>query len=81
MPRKIIKSNSTIVAVSNNTDAFSTSNIDLNLYSVVQNANYSVSFNRQPLKQVGTQALASRETLQQPDVQLNVALPPVSISQ
>ncbi len=76
MPRKIIKSNSTIVAVSNNTDAFSTSNIDLNLYSVVQNANYSVSFNRQPLKQVGTQALASRETFQQPDVQLNIAYIP-----
>jgi len=76
MARNILKSNNAIVGVQNATDSFSTSNVDLNLYNVVQNCNYSVSFPRQNTKQLGSKNYASTNTSRQPDVQLNFSYIP-----
>ena len=50
--------------------------LDLNLYNAVQTADFSISFDRQPLKQVGSQMLASKDIFRQPDVQLSLSYIP-----
>lgn len=64
------------MGVQNSTNAFSISNVDLNLYNAVQNCNYSVSFPRQNTKQLGSQDYASTDIFRQPDVQLNFSYIP-----
>ena len=76
MARDIIKSQNSVVAVQNAAAAFSTSNLDLNLYNAVQDASFSISFNRRPLKQVGSQMLASKDIFQQPNVELSLSYIP-----
>ena len=76
MARNIIKRPSAIVGVQNATGAFTTGAYSLNLYNIVQDWNYSISFPRQNLKQVGTQGVVSREFFNQPDVELGFAYIP-----
>tara|TARA_R100000152_G_C6755837_1_gene179583 strand:- start:291 stop:1376 length:1086 start_codon:yes stop_codon:yes gene_type:complete len=72
MARNIIKTNNAVIAVQNTATAFSTSNLDLNLYAGVQSANFSLSYSRADLKQLGSQGLVTRDTIRQPDVTLNI---------
>ena len=75
MARNIIKSNNVAVAVQNGTN-FSTTNLTIDLYTLVQGYNYSVQFSHQGLKQVGSQDLVSNKTMQQPDVTLGFSYIP-----
>jgi len=65
-----IKSPNAVVFVQNG-NAFSDSDLDVNLYRLVQDFNYSITLPREELKQIGSQDLSLREMTQQPDVQLN----------
>ena len=63
------------VAVQNGTN-FSTTNLTIDLYTLVQGYNYSVQFPHQELKQVGSQNLVSDEIMHQPDVTLGFSYIP-----
>ena len=76
MARNIIQSQNSIVAVQNTAAAFSTSNLDFSLYNAIQDANFSISLGRKPLKQVGSQMLLSKDIFQQPNVELSLSYIP-----
>jgi hypothetical protein len=76
MAKQIIKSQNAIVAVSNNTSSFSTSNIDLNLINNVQNTSFSIAFPHQKSKQLGSQNYVIDNTFTQPDVELSLSYIP-----
>ncbi len=75
MARNIIKSQSSVVGLQNGA-AFSTIDLDLNLYNAVQDASFSISLDRKPLKQVGSQVLLSKDIFQQPNVELSLSYIP-----
>lgn len=75
MSKTITKSNTAVILLNTHLSAsqqsaFTTSNMPVEPYNLVQDFNYSVQIPRQDLKQVGSQDLASRDFFQQPDVQL-----------
>tara|TARA_R110002051_G_scaffold312956_1_gene388587 strand:- start:1537 stop:2619 length:1083 start_codon:yes stop_codon:yes gene_type:complete len=76
MARNILKSSNTAIATQGNFGAFSTGSLPLVLYGTVQNADYSVEFGRQNLKQIGSQNLAGDTFFRQPNVNLNISYIP-----
>lgn len=76
MARNIIKSNIAAIASQDTTEAWSTVNESVALYKLAQSFDYSVSFPRQDLKQLGNQELVYDGIFQQPDVQLNISYIP-----
>lgn len=77
MARNIIKSNNSVVAVQNGAgSAFSTTNLDLNLFTTVQGAHYNVPFGRSPLKQLGSQVSTTQDLMREPDVELSLTYYP-----
>ena len=56
--------------------SFSTSDVGLKLYKLVQNYNYSIQLPRQPAKQLGSQDLVSQDFFRQPDVELGFSYMP-----
>jgi hypothetical protein len=76
MARNILKSPNSFVAMTDSDTAFHETETNLNLYNTVQSCNYSASFPRQNLKQVGSQEFVSRDFFNQPDVQLSLSYVP-----
>tara|TARA_R110002020_G_scaffold66114_1_gene174027 strand:- start:2784 stop:3869 length:1086 start_codon:yes stop_codon:yes gene_type:complete len=76
MSRAIIQSQKAIVAASNDTVSFKTTNINLNLINNVQNASFSIAFPHQKSKQLGSQNYSIDNTFIQPDVELSLSYIP-----
>ena len=76
MARNIVKSYNSIVATSDSTVAFSTSNQSLLLHQITQSLEYSIGYERQQSKQIGSQNLSINDIFQQPDVSLNITYIP-----
>ena len=76
MSRAIIQSQKAIVAASNDTGSFKTTNIDLNLINNVQNASFSIAFPHEKSKQLGRQDFSIDNTFIQPDVELTLSYIP-----
>ena len=76
MARNILKTNNTIVGIANTLEAFTTSNIDMNLYSFVQASTFDVTLSRQNIPQLGSQEFVSTDLPYQPDVNLEIAYMP-----
>ena len=76
MSRAIIQSQKAIVAASNDTGSFKTTNIDLNLINNVQNASFSIAFPHEKSKQLGSQDFSIDNTFIQPDVELTLSYIP-----
>lgn len=76
MSRNIIKSYNSIVAAQDATVAFSTSNQSLLLHKITQGLEYSIGYERQQSKQIGSQELSTNDIFQQPDVNLNITYIP-----
>ena len=76
MARDVLKTNSTVVGVTNAYEAFHTTNVDMNLYTFVQSNSFSVDFPHQQLKQVGTQGLVGNDLGFQPDINLEIVYMP-----
>ena len=76
MSRAIIQSQKAIVAASNDTGSFKTTNIDLNLINNVQNASFSIAFPHEKSKQLGSQNFSIDNTFIQPDVELTLSYIP-----
>lgn len=72
---RLIKSPNAVVFVQDG-QAFSESDLDVNLYKLTQNFGYSISLSREQPKQIGSQELSFRELNRQPDVQLNFSYIP-----
>ena len=70
-----IKSPNAVVFVQDG-QAFSESDLDVNLYKLTQNFDYSINLSREQPKQIGSQELSFRELNRQPDVQLNFSYIP-----
>tara|TARA_Y100001938_G_scaffold150151_1_gene239840 strand:+ start:5702 stop:6802 length:1101 start_codon:yes stop_codon:yes gene_type:complete len=76
MAKNIIKSYNSIVAVQDATVAFSTANQSLLLHKITQGLEYSIGYERQQSKQIGSQDLSTNDIFQQPDVNLNITYIP-----
>lgn len=76
MAKNIVKSYNTIVACQDSTTAFSTADQSLLLHKITQGLEYSIGYERQRQKQLGSQNLSSDSFFQQPDVSLSVTYIP-----
>lgn len=76
MARNIVKSYNSIVATSDSTVAFSTADQSLLLHQITQGFEYSIGYERQQSKQIGSQNLSTNDIFQQPDVSLNITYIP-----
>ena len=76
MARNIVKSYNSIVATSDSTVAFSTSDQSLLLHQITQGLEYSIGYERQQSKQIGSQDLSTNDIFRQPDVSLNITYIP-----
>lgn len=76
MARNIVKSYNSIVATSDSTVAFSTADQSLLLHKITQGLEYSIGYERQASKQIGSQDLSTNDIFRQPDVSLNISYIP-----
>tara|TARA_A100001201_G_C4094037_1_gene203054 strand:+ start:825 stop:1919 length:1095 start_codon:yes stop_codon:yes gene_type:complete len=76
MARNIVKSYNSIVATSDSTIAFSTADQSLLLHKITQGLEYSIGYERQQSKQIGSQDFSTNDIFQQPDVSLNISYVP-----
>jgi len=76
MARNIIKSYNSIVATNNSTSAFRTVNQSMLLHKITQGLEYSIGYERQKSKQIGSQDLSTNDIFRQPDVSLNITYIP-----
>jgi hypothetical protein len=70
MNRTILKSNSAFVAIGQS-PSWTTGNDSARLFSLVQNCNFSVSNERQKLKQIGSQNYAVNDLVRAPNIELS----------
>jgi hypothetical protein len=70
MNRTILKSNSAFVAIGQS-PSWTTGNDSARLFSLVQNCNFSVSNERQKLKQIGNKSYAVNDLVRAPNVELS----------
>jgi hypothetical protein len=70
MNRTILKSNSAFVAIGQS-PSWTTGNDSARLFSLVQNCNFSVSNERQKLKQIGSQRYSVNDLVRAPNVELS----------
>ena len=61
MARNIVKSYNSIVATSDSTVAFSTADQTLLLHKITQGLEYSIGYERQASKQIGSQELSTND--------------------
>ena len=75
MARNILKSNNSFIGAAFLSDkqAFHTSNQNLNLFNLVQDASFSIDFPHEQLKQIGNASYAVNDTFYQPDVTLDIS--------
>lgn len=76
MARNIVKSYNSVVATSESTVAFSTADQSLLLHKITQGLEYSIGYERQQSKQIGSQDFSTNDIFQQPDVSLNITYIP-----
>lgn len=70
MNRQILKSNSAFVAIGND-PAWTTGADNAAIFSLVQGCDFSISTQRQKLKQIGSQSLAVNDIVRAPEVAVN----------
>ena len=70
MNRTILKSNSAFVAIGQS-PSWTTGNDSARLFSLVQNCNFSVTNERQKLKQIGSQNYAVNDLVRAPNIELS----------
>tara|TARA_R110001592_G_scaffold284952_1_gene553283 strand:- start:198 stop:1298 length:1101 start_codon:yes stop_codon:yes gene_type:complete len=76
MARNIVKSYNSVVATSESTVAFDTADQSLLLHKITQGLEYSIGYERQQSKQIGSQDFSTNDIFRQPDVSLNITYIP-----
>lgn len=72
MNRQVLKSNSAFVAVGKS-PAWKTDEEEANLFSLVQNCDFSIANERQKIKQIGSQSYAVNDIVRAPEVSLEMS--------